>query len=97
MNDQVVVLSANDVRRINALPGEKKVPAEVLSELDEEGFNVVAHLTPVNDGEIMRLLILLKMRDTMTPNESVIDCPLVDYLGLNRIEVVINDGEIDIV
>lgn len=97
MSDEVVVMSAHDVKRINSLSNGRKVPEEVISELDDSGFNVVGWTMLIDDGEAMRLLILLKMKNTLTPQEAIVDCPLVDYLDLKRVKVDFSGGDIDFV
>lgn len=91
MTDQVVVLSTRDVKRMNAASEGRKVPATVVDNLDQGGFHVVGTTLLLDDGATMRMVVLLKMQDTMTPLEAVIDCPLDDYFTFNRVEVSVLD------
>lgn len=97
MNKQVTVLSCNQVKRINARSTGRKIYHETVDQLDPAGFNVVASAFPINDGGAMRLMILLKVKDTIEPSEGIVDCSLTEYLEMNRVEVSFEGDDIEII
>lgn len=97
MNEQVTVLSCNQVKAINAKSTGRRIPHEIIGRLDPSGFNVVASAFMVDDGQVMRLMLLLKIKDTMEPSEGIVDCGLTEYLEMNRVEVSFEGDEIEII
>jgi hypothetical protein len=97
MNKQVTVLSCNQVKAINAKSIGRRIPHEIIDRLDPTGFNVVARALMVDDGATMRLMLMLKVKDTMEPSEGIVDCDLTEYLEMNRVEVSFEGDEIEII
>jgi hypothetical protein len=91
VSNQVVVLSSRDIKRLNAISPNRKIDPSIVDDLDPGGYHVTKWAILLDDGECVRISLLLKMRDTMEPGDGVVDCSLSEYLNLNRVEVSLDE------